>query len=151
MQLKKKIPPVILLLIHIVFVIILTRLPGPKLPSLLGDFLSVLTLAVALIFALLALIKFKTEKTTVNPLQPEQATKLVTSGIYARSRNPMYLAMLCYLLCVIFWRNSIMALIAVPSFVLLMNKLQIEAEELALTDLFGQQYREYCDRVRRWI
>ncbi|MEO0364159.1 MAG: methyltransferase [Pseudomonadota bacterium] len=42
--------------------------------------------------------QFRLNKTTVNPLQPEKASTLVTSGIYRITRNPMYLGLLSFLL-----------------------------------------------------
>ena len=44
---------------------------------------------------------FRKDETTVNPLSPEQATKLVSDGIFKYSRNPMYLGMAFVLLSLI--------------------------------------------------
>ena len=151
MTLEKKIPPVVLLLIHVVFIFALARLPGPRFPGAVVDVLSVVFMAGALLVILLSLRQFKSVSTTVNPLNPEKASTLVVNGIYRISRNPMYLAMLLILLSIMCWTHSFLALVAIPSFIVVMNKLQIEAEEVALESLFGADYRDYCDQVRRWI
>lgn len=62
-----------------------------------------LTITVALIgiaFAIAGVVAFRRSRTTVNPLYPEQATALVTGGVYRLSRNPMYAGML---LCLLAW------------------------------------------------
>lgn len=110
----------------------------------------VLIVVVGLIF-FFSIFKFNTAKTTVNPIAPEKASKLVTSGIYKYSRNPMYLAMLLLLLA---WGlrlgNAFNVLIA-AGFVSYINKFQISLEEAALSDKFGKDYRLYCKKVRRWF
>src|SRR5688500_5483203 len=48
--------------------------------------------------AVLGVASFRRARTTVNPLRPERASSLVTSGIYRRTRNPMYVGLLLILL-----------------------------------------------------
>ncbi|WP_428672731.1 methyltransferase family protein [Roseibium sp.] len=98
-----------------------------------------------------AVLAFARKKTTVNPVAPEKATVLVTGGIYRISRNPMYLGLLCLLLALAVYWGSLTALVIVPAFVWYMTEFQIKPEEEALTALFGDAYKDYCTRVRRWI
>ena len=51
-----------------------------------------------LFIAILGVLNFKKAKTTVNPLQPHETSKLVITGIYKFTRNPMYLGMLLVLI-----------------------------------------------------
>jgi len=90
-------------------------------------------------------------KTTLNPLKPETATSLVTSGIFGRSRNPMYLGMASWLLAWSAWLGTIAGLLGPVLFVLWMNRFQIAPEERALTRLFGAEFTAYQARVRRWL
>ncbi|MGB0944555.1 MAG: methyltransferase family protein [Marinomonas sp.] len=102
------------------------------------------------LIALLGVKAFKEASTTVNPIKPESASSLVTSGIYQYTRNPMYLGML---LCVIAWSGFLAhfgALTLTPFFVLYMSRFQIEPEERALETLFGDEVLEYRTQVRRW-
>ena len=46
----------------------------------------------------LAIKSFKDYKTTINPLKPEIASSLVTSGVFKYTRNPMYLGLLLILI-----------------------------------------------------
>ena len=103
------------------------------------------------ITCILGVVAFKRAKTTVNPTKPESSSSLVTSGIYRRTRNPMYLG---FLLMLAGWgaaRANMVAFLALPAFVLYMNQFQIKPEERALMSIFGDQFRAYCSSVRRWI
>lgn len=89
--------------------------------------------------------------TTANPMDPDKASRLVSSGMYRYSRNPMYLALLLALLAWGIWLGNLLALLTVPAFVAIMNRLQIRPEERALQRLFGDEYLEYTRQTRRWI
>lgn len=90
-------------------------------------------------------------KSTLNPVKPETATALVTSGIYRYTRNPMYLGMAACLLAWSAWLGTLAGLIGAPLFVLYMNHFQIVPEERALHRLFGADFSAYQSRVRRWL
>ncbi|MSR08371.1 MAG: isoprenylcysteine carboxylmethyltransferase family protein [Gammaproteobacteria bacterium] len=90
-------------------------------------------------------------KTTLNPVKPETATALVTSGIYAYTRNPMYLGMAAWLLGWSAWLGTLAGLVGAPLFVLYMNRFQIGPEERALAGLFGAEFAAYRARVCRWL
>ena len=53
-----------------------------------------LMIIIGLVIILSAIILFKKYQTTITPLNPSNATKLITDGIYKFSRNPMYLGLL---------------------------------------------------------
>jgi protein-S-isoprenylcysteine O-methyltransferase Ste14 len=95
--------------------------------------------------------EFRVARTTVNPLQPGQASSMVTSGVYRYTRNPMYLGMLCLLAGWGAWLGRWAPFCVLPVFVLYMNRFQIAAEERALEQRFGAAFREYAGRVRRWL
>ncbi len=67
------------------------------------------------------------------------------------SRNPIYLGDALLLLAFALWLGQPLALLAPLLFVLLIDRGQIRAEERALQQLFGAEYRAYCARVRRWL
>lgn len=103
------------------------------------------------VFFLPAVASFVRHETTVNPLSPNQATTLVTNGIYSISRNPMYVGMLLILIAFVVWLGAPSAFLAVGAFFLSIDQFQIKAEEQAMGRKFGQNYREYSQRVRRWL
>ena len=76
--------------------------------------------------------------------------RLVTTGIYARTRNPMYLGHLLFMTGAALVTRSPLAIgalaLAGPWF-----GRRVAADEARLTAAFGAQYRQYCDRVPRWL
>jgi protein-S-isoprenylcysteine O-methyltransferase Ste14 len=102
-------------------------------------------------FVVAGILSFIRNKTTVNPLTPQKATSLVTSGVYRITRNPMYVGMLFILVSWGLFLSSAWALIGPLVFLLYMNRFQIEPEERALAALFGSDYSDYKKRVRRWL
>lgn len=94
---------------------------------------------------------FARAETTVNPLRPHSASRLVAHGIYRRSRNPMYLALLLALAAWGILLGKLAALLVLPVFVISMNRLQILPEERALSIVFGEEFLAYTRQVRRWL
>lgn len=96
-------------------------------------------------------VEFRRVRTTVNPLKPEAASVLVAAGIYQLSRNPMYLGLGLVLLgWGIFLANPV-SLAMLFVFVSYMNRFQIVPEERALEALFGEAFKAYRSKVRRWL
>ena len=126
----------------------LLPLPDVGLKPLLTGLLA----AVGLAFDLAGLRAFLARRTTVNPLRPERASSLVTEGVYRISRNPMYIGMVFLLLAWGLYLADAGALLLGPlAYVLYLNRFQIAPEERVLLGLFGDQYRAYMGRVRRWL
>ncbi len=105
----------------------------------------------AFVIILIALIQFKLASTTTDPITPDKASKLVTSGIYQYTRNPMYLAMLLMLLAFGLKLGNAFNTMVAAGFVFYMNHFQIKPEEEALSKLFGKAYQQYCTLARRWF
>ncbi len=150
--LELKIPPVALgLLLGALMWVAAQSVPalGFALPA--GRIIAVAIATAGLLVAVLGVVSFRRAKTTVNPLSPEAASALVTSGIYQRTRNPMYLGMLLVLLGWTVFLANVLTLVFPIAFVVLMNRLQILPEERALTAVFGSKFADYQSRVRRWL
>jgi protein-S-isoprenylcysteine O-methyltransferase Ste14 len=73
---------------------------GPHWPIAPALKYSVVAICVAagVAIALLGVLAFRASGTTVNPLNPERASALVTGGVYRLTRNPMYVGMAFVLL-----------------------------------------------------
>lgn len=99
----------------------------------------------------LSVAAFVKARTTVNPLKPEEATQLVTQGLYRISRNPMYLAMAFLLFGGALLLGNFGALLAPALFVIAITQLQIKPEERILRAHFGQAYDDYCEKTGRWF
>ncbi|MEJ8816106.1 isoprenylcysteine carboxylmethyltransferase family protein [Variovorax ureilyticus] len=102
-------------------------------------------------FSAAGITAFRRAKTTVNPLKPETASSLVTSGIYRVTRNPMYVGLLFVLVGWAAFLSAPWALAGPVVFVAYMNRFQIAPEERALLSAFGEVYESYTARVRRWL
>ena len=113
--------------------------------------MAVLLGVIGLIFILPSLLRFRKTDTTIVPTHPERATRLVTSGMYRFSRNPMYLGATLILLAIGLYFDDGLALLPVPLFAVYLHFFQIIPEERALDRLFGEEYSDYKKRVRRWI
>lgn len=98
-----------------------------------------------------ALASFRRVRTSVNPMVPSKATRLVTDGVFAVSRNPMYLGLLLLLIGWALWLGSASVWLVPPAFVAFITIAQILPEERALDQLFGAQYLAYRRRVARWV
>lgn len=92
---------------------------------------------------------FKIKGTTVNPTK--EPNKLVTDGIYRVTRNPMYLGMLLILSGFPFVVESMLGLIFPVIFFLIMDRVVIPKEEKVVEGVFGEVYRGYKSKTRRWI
>jgi protein-S-isoprenylcysteine O-methyltransferase Ste14 len=127
------------------YVPLLTLLPAP------WPWLGWCVMAIAPIPPVAAIMQFRRAHTTVNPHKPETASALVTSGIYAWTRNPMYLGLSVLLVGWAITLGSLSPLVGPLIFVPLMQQIQIRPEENALRRRFGADYEEYCHRVNRWF
>lgn len=84
-------------------------------------------------------------------MKPESSSKIVTSGLYRFSRNPMYVGLLVVLLGYAIWLGGITPFLMLPLFIFLITTQQIIPEEEILENKFGQEYLDYKMRVRRWL
>jgi protein-S-isoprenylcysteine O-methyltransferase Ste14 len=106
-------------------------------------------LAVSVVIGLTAFLQMKSAGTNVDVRKP--ATKVVTDGIYAHSRNPIYVGLTLLLIAVAVLLNNLWIIIFTPIFVAILRKGAVEREEQYLEEKFGAQYTDYKKRVRRWI
>jgi protein-S-isoprenylcysteine O-methyltransferase Ste14 len=104
-----------------------------------------------ILIAVIAMIQFFRHKTTLDPMDLSKTKKLVTGGVYNYSRNPMYLAMLLFLLAWGLWLGNVFNTLFAAGYVAYMNRFQIGYEEKALSAKFGKPYTQYLIKVRRWF
>jgi protein-S-isoprenylcysteine O-methyltransferase Ste14 len=106
---------------------------------------------IGLSISISGMVSFRRAKTTINPSKPSAASSLVTNGVYRYTRNPMYLGLSVTLMGWAVFLSNLLALLAVPLFVLYINRFQINPEERVLSSLFGAEYAVYKEEVRRWL
>ncbi|MDA0147470.1 methyltransferase family protein [Vibrio sp. LaRot3] len=150
--LERKIPPVALFLILALAMVKLDHmLMGFEVSLPLPMVIFALVVVIATVIGLAGVFEFRKAKTTVNPVKVEQASSVVDSGIFSYTRNPMYLGLVMVLFGLAYWQQNIVCFVMPLVFIFYMNKFQIEPEERALEMLFGAEYLDYKQRVRRWI
>ncbi len=98
---------------------------------------------------LMAVWEMRQHNTT--PIPHMNASHLVTSGIFAVSRNPIYLGDVLVLAGVVLRANSPLSLVALPLFIWVIRTRFIAAEEMRLERDFGSAFVDYCTQTRRWI
>ncbi|HEX9164842.1 MAG TPA: isoprenylcysteine carboxylmethyltransferase family protein [Gemmatimonadales bacterium] len=88
-------------------------------------------------------------RTGIMPLRPVRF--LVTIGPYRFTRNPIYLGLTIAYLGVAAMYDHVWPLVTLPLGLWVLRKTAIDVEEAHLAGRFGEEYEEYCRRVRRWI
>ncbi|WP_333647720.1 methyltransferase family protein [Candidatus Binatus sp.] len=92
---------------------------------------------------------FQARETTRNPYG--EPTALVAQAPYTWTRNPMYLGLATALMGLAIFFSSIAMLLAPVVFIAVIDRMVIPREEETLGRLFGNDYADYKNRVRRWI
>jgi protein-S-isoprenylcysteine O-methyltransferase Ste14 len=151
--LENKIPPPV---VGLLFALIIWAISRVTAPLIIFNSQQILVVVVGMLivgfgFAISGGISFRIAKTTVNPLKPETASALVTSGVYKVTRNPMYVGMAIILLAWTVYLQVPFALFAIVGFIAYIQCFQIVPEERALKMLFGSEFERYQSKVRRWL
>ena len=114
----------------------------------LGDIGGIL-IALGLLLMLLAVFEMRKLRTTVIPHQ--EASHLVTSGIFRWSRNPIYLGDVLVLLGLILRWDAVLSLPLVAIFLKILETRFIVPEEDALRHKFNAEFAQYCLKTRRFF
>jgi protein-S-isoprenylcysteine O-methyltransferase Ste14 len=120
------------------------RLGGP-----VTDLLGGLCVGGGIVLMLLAFIEMRKQQTTVVPHR--DAARLVTSGIFRRSRNPIYLGDLLVLAGLCLRWNAPIALFLVALLMATLTQRFIIPEEDRLRRKFRAEFARYCQNTRRWL
>jgi len=110
-----------------------------------------LLILLSVIIGFTAIYSFKKHNTTVNPTKAESTSTIVNTGLFAYSRNPMYLAMLIFLLAIGILISNWLVIFPILLFIWFITEFQIKPEEEILTKYFKDEYLTYLSKVRRWI
>jgi protein-S-isoprenylcysteine O-methyltransferase Ste14 len=150
--LELKVPPVAVVLFMAALMWLVARaVPVFEIALPARGFLAVGLAVTGMVASLSGVVSFRRANTTVNPMKPDSSSSLVSSGVYALTRNPMYLGFLLVLAGWAVFLSNVLGLLLLPVFVFYMNRLQIEPEKKALAILFGPAFIAYQSRVRRWL
>jgi protein-S-isoprenylcysteine O-methyltransferase Ste14 len=114
-----------------------------------GFWLGVSLVVIGFVVSLLIKFQFKRAETSIIPYK--ECDALLTTGFFAYSRNPIYLMMAIVLFGSGLMFSNLAALIIVPIFPIIIQWRFIRAEEATIESAFGEEFREYKSKVRRWL
>lgn len=123
--------------------------PTVRIAALPYALLGVMPVMIGLTLNLLADRAFRAHGTTVKPF--ERSSRLLTGGVFALSRNPMYLGMVLILAGFGVLLGTLAPLLVVPAFAILLDLRFIRPEERMLADTFRGAWSLYRRHVRRWL
>ncbi len=142
-----KIPPPVIFILSLCLIYVLSN----QTYSSVTLILSCLIWVICAVIAVVAILPFKQQKTTIDPLYPQKTSQLITQGIYRFSRNPMYLSLIFGLVgWMVLWQ-SVWGILAIILAMLYLTEYQIKPEEQALKAKFGESFVLYQQQVRRWL
>ncbi len=101
-----------------------------------------------ILLIVLAAAEFRRHRTTIVPHQVPE--RLIQSGIFSRSRNPIYLGDALILTGLILRWDAVLSLPLIPVFVWIIEKRFIFPEEDRLRRTFRADFARYCEKTRRW-
>ena len=103
------------------------------------------------IIIFVAIRLFRKNQTTINPFKAHETSRLITSGIYSFTRNPMYLGLSSIQVAFGVYLGAQVSIFLIPAFIIYITHKQITYEEEILKKEFGDEYISYLKSVRRWI
>jgi protein-S-isoprenylcysteine O-methyltransferase Ste14 len=113
------------------------------------EVVGVALVAVGLGIVYAGILTFRRFRTAVYPNRP--AKLVVHTGIYAHTRNPMYVGMTLFYVGGALVLGSWGILLLLPVVLAVLTTQVIRREERHLRERFPEEYHEYCARVRRWV
>ncbi len=123
--------------------------PRPLLPQRATRIMGLTVTAGALSVGGAAFAALRRAGTPPDPGQP--ITAIVARGLYRFSRNPIYLAFTLLYAGLALVANALWPLALLPGVLVVMRRGVIDREERYLDQRFGDEYRAYTARVRRWL
>ncbi|MBU0907763.1 MAG: isoprenylcysteine carboxylmethyltransferase family protein [Nanoarchaeota archaeon] len=146
---KKILPPTYFYLGLIFIVLTHFFFPISKIIFFPFNLLGIILILLGTALNLFAWSHFIKNNTTQNP--HKQPSKFIQDGVYKLSRNPMYLGMLAILFGVSVLFGDLLSFLFPILFLIIMNWFFIPLEEKNMEKQFGKKYREYKNKVGRWI
>jgi protein-S-isoprenylcysteine O-methyltransferase Ste14 len=144
-------PPLVFLFVATAMAGVAFLTPRLEIPTPWATFSAAILALFGLGCAASGVLAFNRAKTTINPVAIENASSLVTNGIFHYTRNPMYLGMTCLLLGWMIYLAAPWTVFGPLAFVAFITRFQILPEERVMGAKFGTTYEEYQRRTRRWL
>lgn len=114
-----------------------------------ADFVGGVLVGAGIVLILLAVMEFRRIKTTIIP--HETPERLIQSGIFKRSRNPIYLGDLLILTGFILSWDAVLSLPLVPILMWVLETRFVLPEEDRMRRKFRANFARYAEKTRRWL
>lgn len=124
-------------------------LPVLLAPTPLTSIIGSVLVCLGVVLMVWAVVAFRNHNTSVVPHQVPQ--RIITTGPFALSRNPIYLGDVFVLTGAVFWWGTWPALILIPAFVILLSGRFIAPEEARMKENFGHEFEIFAQNTRRWL
>ena len=86
-----------------------------------------------------------------NPLPTSTTNRIIKTGIFAYTRNPIYLAFVLFNFSMFLVFENVMYLLSSLGLFIWINNYVIKPEEDYLKNKFGDEFVRYCEAVKRWL
>ncbi|MEL7099867.1 MAG: isoprenylcysteine carboxylmethyltransferase family protein [Pseudomonadota bacterium] len=122
---------------------------GLSLAGPVAHLLAGLLIGAGVLLMALALVEFGRHRTTVIP--HNTPTTIIQTGVFSRTRNPIYLGDALVLAGAVLWLDAVLSLVLIPIFVWWIERRFIIPEEARMRQAFGPSFEAYARKVRRWV
>lgn len=146
---KRILPPVFLLLCVVAMIFSQLFLPIAQVVPWPIRSIALLPLVIGIGMAVLGKQQFAKEGTNLYTFNDPD--KMITSGLYAYSRNPMYLGFVIAAFSVAVFAGGLVPLAIALIHCVVVDQWYIGFEERRMAERFGNSYDDYKKRVRRWL
>jgi protein-S-isoprenylcysteine O-methyltransferase Ste14 len=149
-KVKKRLPPLLFLLFAVVMGVICWGFGFKHNILYPYNLLGLPFLLTGLFIAQTSKKLFIKLKTNVNTF--DEPDKLVITGLFKYSRNPMYLGFVIAIIGIaLLYQGAISSFVLALLFFVIVDRWYIKFEESAMLNKFGKEYEMYCQNTRRWI
>jgi len=137
-----------------VYILVISYVVGefiiPKYPIIyLFNMVGLIGLIVSLIFFFSGFNLFKSYNE--NPIPTSDTNRIIKTGIFAYTRNPIYLALVLFQFSMFLVFENVMYILSSLGLFIWLNNYVIKAEEDYLKNKFGDEFDRYCGAVKRWL
>ena len=137
-----------------VYILVISYVVGefiiPKYPIIyLFNMVGLIGLIVSLIFFFLGFNLFKSYNE--NPKPTSDTNRIIKTGIFAYTRNPIYLALVLFQFSMFLVFENVMYILSSLGLFIWLNNYVIKEEEDYLKNKFRDEFVRYCGAVRRWL
>lgn len=144
-------PPLVMPLVGLIMWVVSKIFPAFTFGSIQSIVVAVAVALLGLAVSLVGIVAFRRAHTTIDPKHLTETSRLISSGIYRYSRNPMYLGVLLMLVGWAIYLGNVLSLLCTFIFIAYITRFQIIPEERLLGEKFEKEFLSYQRRVRRWL